>query len=103
MDTVRLRFRMDTWSIRVDGLARIKYGRQNFIIDLYQIQSLLGYFWRLGCNSSDAIPYETHDVVQAVLVVRPRFRPRLSSRCIWNARYIFIGQHGMDTGEGSRL
>src|SRR6266849_333522 len=103
MDTIRLRFSMDAWSIWVGCLTRIKYGWQNFIIDLYQIQSLLGYFWRLGSDSRDAIPYETHDVVQAVLVVRPRFRPRLPSRCTGNARHIFIGQHGMDTGEGPRL
>ena len=103
MDTVRLGFRMDAWSIRVSCLARIKYSRQNFIIDLYQIQGLLGYFWRLGSDSRDAIPYETHDVVQAVLVVRPRFWPRLSSRCVGNARHIFIGQYSMDTGKGPRL
>src|SRR2546421_9594728 len=103
MDTVRLRFRMDTWSIRVDGLTRIKYGWQNFIIDLNQIQSLLGYFWRLGSDSREAIPYETHDVVQAVLVVGPRFRPGLSSRCIGNARHILIRQYCMDAGKGPRL
>src|SRR5436305_14745087 len=103
MDTIGLRFRMDAWSIRIDGLARIKYGWQNLIIDFYQVQSLLGYFWRLGSDSRDAIPYETHNVVQAVLVVRPRFRRRLSSRCIGNTRHIFIGQYSMDAGKGPRL
>ena len=41
--------------------------------------------------------------VQAVLVVRPRLGPGLSSRGIGNARHIFIGQHCMDAGEGPRL
>src|ERR1051326_6248102 len=90
---------MDAWSIRSDSLARIKYGRQYFIIYLYQVQGLLGYLWRLSGDSRHAIAHKTYDVVQAVLVVRPGLRPGLSGRCIGNARHIFIGQHGMNTGE----
>ena len=103
VDTVRLRFRMNAGCIRVGRLARVKYRGQNFVIDLDQVQSLLGYFRRLGSHSCHTITDETHDVIQAVLVVRTRLRPGLPGRGIGNARHIFIGQHSMNPWQSPRL
>src|SRR6266702_8062604 len=101
IDVMRLRFGMETGCVGSHSLTWIKDGRQHFVINVDKAESLLGNFRCFGSHSSDAVSHKTHDVVQAILIIRTRCGRCLSSRDIRNTLDILVSQDSMDAGEAT--
>ena len=77
--------------------------RQRVVVDFDQRQRLFGDLVADGGNHGHALAPIAHLVIEDVLVARERGIARRRGAVVQHARYVVVGQHRLDAGQGARL
>ncbi len=92
---VRLPVGVDEWRIRSECRLEVGDDRERFVLDDDRVDRLLCDRRSRGCDSSDDLALESHDVAGEQRAV-------LNERAEAHVGYVVGGQHGHDTWDGPR-